>query len=356
MCSFITQHRYRKFWGSIQLACWLQECPPERFQRIWQYIQPASQPQTTCNHTSPGPPHPASSTPRSSETSHPDSFCNNRFAYPNKFCTNCQKPSQGSFVSSACSSSSSGSQPDWSSSSLPTWVCKVSNSMASDALERCFLHWWILVFVVQGRWQTACLALCGWAVCWCQRCGSSGPWWRWGYGMGTCMLWTMNTGAFYWWHFECTDIQWWDPEAHCFAIHPRPSPHVAAWYCTAPCCKNLCTIPGSWKHPSSCMASILTGHVTIERVLDALDRRIRQRVPVSANIQQLRTAIDEEWTNIQQAMAWPFIVASLRHTCAIIMLSNQHLATPVRWMDYLGKGEVLTNTDLDRFVNNIWEK
>ncbi len=28
----------------------------------------------------------------------------------------------------------------------------------------------------------------------------------------------------------------------------------------------------------------------------------------------------------------------------------------VRWMDYLGKREVLTNTDLYRFVNNIWEK
>ncbi len=25
-------------------------------------------------------------------------------------------------------------------------------------------------------------------------------------------------------------------------------------------------------------------------------------------------------------------------------------------MDYLSKGEVLTNSDLDRFVNNIWEK
>ncbi len=50
------------------------------FQRIWQYIQPVSQPQTTCNHTSPGPPHPASSPPRSSETSHPDSCWNNRFA------------------------------------------------------------------------------------------------------------------------------------------------------------------------------------------------------------------------------------------------------------------------------------
>ncbi len=45
--------------------------------------------------------------------------------------------------------------------------------------------------------------------------------------MGRGMLWTMNTGAFYWWHFECTEIPWRDPEAHCCAIHPRPSPHVA---------------------------------------------------------------------------------------------------------------------------------
>ncbi len=54
-------------------------------------------------------------------------------------------------------------------------------------------------------------------------------------------------------------------------------------------------------------------------------------------------------------LEWPSIVASLRHAVAsLIMLSNQHLdATPVRWMDYLGKGEVLTNTDLYRFVNNI---
>ncbi len=32
------------------------------------------------SHTIPGPPHPASSPPRSSETSYPDSCCNNRFA------------------------------------------------------------------------------------------------------------------------------------------------------------------------------------------------------------------------------------------------------------------------------------
>ena len=77
MCRFVTQcHRWVKFWGSVQLACWLQECPMELLTdncvyfftivhlqccfRIWQYIQPASQPQTPCNHASPGPPHPTS--------------------------------------------------------------------------------------------------------------------------------------------------------------------------------------------------------------------------------------------------------------------------------------------------------
>ncbi len=105
---------------------------------------------------------------------------------------------------------------------------KWSHLMASGTLERCSLHGWIPVFTVYGRWQT-CMVLCGWVACWCQCCGSSGRWWRWGYGMGRHMLWTTNTGAFYWWHFECTEIPWRDPEAHCFAIYPRPSPHVAAW-------------------------------------------------------------------------------------------------------------------------------
>ncbi len=98
----------------------------------------------------------------------------------------------------------------------------------------------------------------------------------------------------------------------------------------------------------------------IEHVWDALDQRIRQRVPVPANIQQLHTAIEEEWTNIPQSTTWStlcegdaltvfctprtpphtvklhilewlFIVSSLRHTCAIIMLSNQHLDMSHLW-------------------------
>ena len=83
MCSFITQHNatdVARFEGACnwhadcrnvhQSSCPLIECSflcnkpsPKSFQRIWQYIQSASQPQTTCNHTSPGPPHPASSPP-----------------------------------------------------------------------------------------------------------------------------------------------------------------------------------------------------------------------------------------------------------------------------------------------------
>ncbi len=102
----------------------------------------------------------------------------------------------------------------------------------------------------------------------------------------------------------------------------------------------------------------------IEHVWDALDRRIRQRVLVPANIQKLRTNIPQATINnlinsmwrrcvaLRDAngghtkywlvfgppntvklhiLEWPFIVASLRHTCAIIMLSNQHLDMPHLW-------------------------
>ncbi len=59
------------------------------------------------------------------------------------------------------------------------------------------------------------------------------------------------------------------------------------------------SVHNSWKLKTS---QFLHGkHTPIEHVWDALVRRIRQHVPVPANIQQLRTAIEEEWTNIPQA-------------------------------------------------------
>ncbi len=59
----------------------------------------------------------------------------------------------------------------------------------------------------------------------------------------------------------------------------------------------------------------------IEHVWDALDRRIRQRVPVPANIQQLRTAIEEEWTNIPQATI-NNLINSMRRRCVALHKAN----------------------------------
>ncbi len=129
----------------------------------------------------------------------------------------------------------------------------------------------------------------------------------------------------------------------------------------------------------------------IEHVWDALDWHKRQRVPVPANIQQLRT--EEEWTNIPQAtinnlinsmwrrcvplreengghtrywlvfgpspntvklhiLEWSFIVASLRHTCAIIMLSNQHLDMPHLWGGWIISAK--EKCSLTQIYTDLW--
>ena len=58
-----------------------------------------------------------------------------------------------------------------------------------------------------------------------------------------------------------------------------------------------------------------------EHVWDALDRCIRQRVPVPANIQQLRTAIEEEWTNIPQATI-NNLINSMQRRCVALREAN----------------------------------
>ncbi|KAL0160624.1 hypothetical protein M9458_044349, partial [Cirrhinus mrigala] len=62
----------------------------------------------------------------------------------------------------------------------------------------------------------------------------------------------------------------------------------------------------------------------IEHVRDALDRRIRQRVPVPANIQQLRTAIEEEWTNIPQTTINNLINSMRRRFVALHEANGGH--------------------------------
>ncbi len=50
---------------------------------------------------------------------------------------------------------------------------------------------------------------------------------------------------------------------------------------------------------------------------DALDRRVRQRVPLPANIQQLRTAVEEEWADAPQAT-----INSMRKRCVALHEAN----------------------------------
>ncbi|KAL0203597.1 hypothetical protein M9458_001615, partial [Cirrhinus mrigala] len=58
----------------------------------------------------------------------------------------------------------------------------------------------------------------------------------------------------------------------------------------------------------------------IEHVWDALDQHIHQRVPVPANIQQLCTAIEEEWTNIQATIN--NLINSMRRRCVALYDAN----------------------------------
>ncbi|KAL7865933.1 hypothetical protein SRHO_G00111800 [Serrasalmus rhombeus] len=58
-----------------------------------------------------------------------------------------------------------------------------------------------------------------------------------------------------------------------------------------------------------------------KHIWDALDRRIRQRVIVPANIQQLRTAIEKEWTNIPQATI-NNLINSMQRRCVALCEAN----------------------------------
>ncbi len=229
MCSFITQHNATDI-TSFEVACnWYADCrnvhqsccllieckflyhkpSPKAFQRIWQYIQPASQPQTMCIHTSPGPPYPVSSPPRSSETSHPDSCC-------------CGQWKQVHFIDAILNAQ--------------TYRDEILRPIVVP-----FIH-----------------------------------------------------------------------DHHLMLQHDNARPHVTRICTQFLEVENIPVL--AWPAYSPDMSPI-------EHVWDALDRRIWQRVPVPANIQQLRTAIEEEWTNIQQATI-NNLINSMRRRWQMVVTSD----------------------------------
>ena len=59
----------------------------------------------------------------------------------------------------------------------------------------------------------------------------------------------------------------------------------------------------------------------IEHIWDILDRRVRHRVPLPANIGQLRDALAEEWENIPQVTI-DNLVHSMRRRCLAVQQAN----------------------------------
>ncbi len=102
---------------------------------------------------------------------------------------------------------------------------------------------------------------------------------------------------------------------HLMLQHDNARPHVARICTQFLEAENIPVL--AWSAYSPDMSPI-------EHVWDALDRRIRQRGPVPANIQQLRTAIEEEWTNIPQATINNLINSMWRRCVALREANGGH--------------------------------
>ncbi len=93
---------------------------------------------------------------------------------------------------------------------------------------------------------------------------------------------------------------------HLMLQHDNAWPHVARICTQFPVAENI---------PVLAWPVYLPNMTPIEHVWDALDR------PVPANIQQLCTAIEEEWTNIPQATI-NNLINSMRRRCVALREAN----------------------------------
>ncbi len=99
---------------------------------------------------------------------------------------------------------------------------------------------------------------------------------------------------------------------HLMLQHDNARPHVARICTQFLVAENIQIL--AWPAYSPDMSPI-------EHAWDALDRRIQQRVPVPANIQYVRTAIEEEWTTIPQATI-NNLITSMRRRCVALREAN----------------------------------
>jgi hypothetical protein len=86
-------------------------------------------------------------------------------------------------------------------------------------------------------------------------------------------------------------------------------------------------VHNSWKLKMAKFFHGLHTHLDMsptEHVWDALDRHVQQRVQVPTNIQQLRTAVEEEWDNIPQATINTLVNSMRRRRVALHEANGGH--------------------------------
>ncbi len=199
MCSFITQHNAtllyyyilcRKFWGSLQLACWLQECPPEllprelnvhfsTISRLQRHFRAFGSTFDRSHNRRP----PVTTPAQDLHIQHlqdrlrqpPGQLLQQSVCITKEYLHKLSETISGKLICMFIILIG-----------VSTWLQFVTITILSGQMLT-FNGVWHFgeVFSSQinpgfhctGRWQTACMASCGWAVCWCHCCGSSGPWW-----------------------------------------------------------------------------------------------------------------------------------------------------------------------------------
>lgn len=105
-------------------------------------------PHAARNHTSPGPPHPASLPPTSSDQPR-GALLRQTVCITQGFLHKLSRTISGKLI---CM--------------LFILAGVSSHWMAPSTLERCFLHGWTPVLTELGSWWPACKVSCGWAVYW----------------------------------------------------------------------------------------------------------------------------------------------------------------------------------------------
>ncbi len=133
--------------------------------------------------------------------------------------------------------------------------------------------------------------------------GSSGPWWWWvGYGMGKVYVMDNETCILlmaFWMHRDTVTRSW----GPLLCQSSTTITSCCSMIMHGPMLQGILHNSGSWKHPSSCMTSILTDMSPIEQfgmLWIGVYNSVFQFLPISSNFAQPWRGVDQNSTGHNQ--------------------------------------------------------